>query len=232
LPVTIFNIPYQITIPLNMKVTTLLSIVLSVVLYSACNRDPVKDTGKPKTEVPEVLQDGKSDFSFKKMGSRDGSMMHAIYNDLAKKDPQLQKLEEQLTHFREGEADSLKAFNNYDAKSDGYYYSANESLTDIKDTVLRAQLRTVIEESKARYMRKISMLSSLVQHIDTNKVKIEDYHTVLKIAATLPVIEKYQDQNIPDITSTANLANEAQRLKSKTLQLSRKYLPKPNTENQ
>ncbi|WP_177183935.1 hypothetical protein [Mucilaginibacter sp. OK283] len=49
---------------------------------------------------------------------------------------------------------------------------------------------------------------------------------MLKIVATLPVIEKYQDKNMPDITSTANLANEAQHLRVKTMQLARKYQKK------
>lgn len=206
-----------------MKATALLSILLIILFFSACNSTPSKDIA-PKTDVPEPLKDEKSDFSLKRMPS--GSLMDEIYDDLAKKDPQLQRLEEQLTHFNGGIADSLKAFNNYAAKSDGYYFSANESLTAIKDTVLRAQLSALIADSKLKYMDKISRFASLKAHIDSNQIKIGDYHAVLKIVATLPVIEKYQDKNMPDITSTANLANEAQHLRVKTMQLARKYQKK------
>jgi len=207
-----------------MKTTALLSIVLIVLFFSACNSSPSKDTSTPKTEVPEPLKDEKSGLDMKRMST--GALMDEIYDDLAKKDPQLQKLEEQLTHFNSGIADSLKAFNNYAAKSDSYYFSANESLTAIKDTVLRAQLSALIAESKLKYVDKISRFTSLKAHIDSNQIKIGDYHAVLKIVATLPIIENYQDKNMPDITSTANLANEAQHLKVKTMQLAKKYQKK------
>ena len=152
--------------------------------------------------------------------------MDEIYDNLAKRDPQLQKLEEQLIHFNGGLPDSLKAFNNYDSKSVGYYISANQSLATITDTVLRAQLSALIAESKLKYVDKIRRFTSLKAHIDSNQIKVGDYHAVLKIVATLPIIEKYQDKNMPDITSTANLANEAQHLKVKTMQLAKKYQKK------
>lgn len=207
-----------------MKATALLLLVLTLVFFSACNSAPSKDIATPKTNIPEPLKDDKSDFSLKRMPS--GSLMDELYDDLAKKDPQLQKLEEQLIHFNSGIADSLKAFNNYAAKSDSYYFSANESLTAIKDTVLRAQLSALIAESKSKYINKISRFASLKAHIDSNQIKIGDYHAVLKIVATLPIIEKYQDKSMPDITSTANLANEAQHLRVKTMQLAKKYQKK------
>lgn len=209
-----------------MKSSALLPVVFFAFFCSACNFNPAKDTPKTKTEIPEPLKDEQSGFGLKKSGLRDGSLMNDIYNDLAKKDPELRNLEDQLQHFYGDLPDSLKEFNNYDAKTDSYYSSANGSLSSIKDTVLRARLSTLIAESKSKYLDKISRFSNLIRHIDSNEVKIEDYHAVLKIAATLPVIEKYQDESMPNIKSTANAANEAQRLKAKTLQLSKKYLPK------
>src|SRR5215216_476409 len=204
-----------------MKVTALLSITLIVLFFSACNSAPSKDASTPKTEVPEPSEDETSGLDVKRMSR--GSLMDEIYDNLAKRDPQLQKLEEQLIHFNGGLPDSLKAFNNYDSKSVGYYISANQSLATITDTVLRAQLSALIAESKLKYVDKIRRFTSLKAHIDSNQIKVGDYHAVLKIVATLPIIEKYQDKNMPDITSTANLANEAQHLKVKTMQLAKKY---------
>jgi hypothetical protein len=209
-----------------MKATALISTLLILLFFSACNSSPSKDTSTSKNEVPEALGDETSGFGLKKMSR--GSLMDDIYAELAKKDPELQNLEEQLIHFNGGIADSLKAFDDYDAKSDSYYFSANESLTAIKDTILRAQLSALIVESKLKYVDKISRFTSLKAHIDSNQIKIGDYHAVLKIVATLPVIEKYQDKNMPDIISTANLANEAQHLRVKTTQLAKKYQKKSN----
>jgi hypothetical protein len=180
-----------------MKATALLSITLIVLFFSACNSAPSKDASTPKTEVPEPLEDETSGLDVKRMSR--GSLMDEIYDNLAKRDPQLQKLEEQLIHFNGGLPDSLKAFNNYDSKSVGYYISANQSLATITDTVLRAQLSALIAESKLKYVDKISRFTSLKAHIDSNQIKVGDYHAVLKIVATLPIIEKYQDKNMPDI---------------------------------
>lgn len=149
-------------------------------------------------------------------------MMDNIYYDIVKKDPTLQKLEEQLQHFNAGFPDSLIKFNEYTNKSTAYYSSANESLNTLKDTVLRDQLRALLADSKSKYMGKISRFSNLIAHIDSNRIKIEDYHNVLKVVTTMLVIEKYQDNAMPDITSTANMANEAQRLRAKTYQLVKK----------
>jgi hypothetical protein len=205
-----------------MKFTTLLPFLVAVVFSVGCKPAPAKDPSTPGAEIPEALKDEKSSSGFLTKSNLRGSMMDNIYDDLTKKDPALQKLEEQLQHFNAGFPDSLKKFNEYANKSTAYYSSANESLNMLKDTVLRNQLRALLADSKSKYMGKISRFSNLMAHIDSNRIKIEDYHTVLKVVTTLPVIEKYQDNTMPDITSTANLANEAQRLRAKTYQLVKK----------
>ncbi len=202
-----------------MKSTALFPIVAAVVLGIGCKQQPAKDSATPETEIPEPLKDEKSSSGFISKFKPRESMMEEIYSDLEKKDSVLQKLEIELQHFHAGMPDSLKRFDGYSAKSIAYYSSANESLKTLKDTVLRDELKAVLADSKSEYMGKISRFTNLQAHIDSNQVKIEDYHTVLKVVATLPIIEKYQDDGMPDITSTANLANEAQRLRAKTYQL-------------
>jgi hypothetical protein len=205
-----------------MKLTALLPILVLVVFGAGCKPAPAKNPSTPGTEIPDALKDEKSSSDFIMKSKSRESMMDNIYYDIVKKDPTLQKLEEQLQHFNAGFPDSLIKFNEYTNKSTAYYSSANESLNTLKDTVLRDQLRALLADSKSKYMGKISRFSNLIAHIDSNRIKIEDYHNVLKVVTTMLVIEKYQDNAMPDITSTANMANEAQRLRAKTYQLVKK----------
>lgn len=205
-----------------MKATTLLSIAILTVFCSACDNVPVKNTEISKIEVPEPLKDDASDVSLKKMYSRgSNSLMDDIYADLVKKRPELQSLETGLQQLYAGMPDSLETFNKYAAKSTSYYDAANGSLSNIKDTVLRARLRLLITNSNNKYMGKVKKISTLMKDIDSNRVMINDYHAALKIAVTMPVIENYQDKNMPDSKSIERLANTAQKLKQQTIKLSK-----------
>jgi hypothetical protein len=203
-----------------MKATTLL-LALLFFAFASCNHAPSKNTDQ-QTATPKPLQDDNIDDSSIK-SSRGANLLSDIYNDQVKKQPELQNLENLMDHFHEGMPDSLKNFQGYDNKSTLYYRSANDALLNMGDTVLRERLRALINESKHKYLDTVKRFSVLMAHIDSNKIKIGDYHTLLKIVTTLPVIENYQYKNLPDIKSVANLANEAQRLKAKTMQMANKH---------
>ncbi|WP_114936449.1 hypothetical protein [Mucilaginibacter endophyticus] len=204
--------------------TATLSLVALLFILLSCNHTSSKNNIQQNAKP---LQDNNIDYSSIK-GSRGDDLLQDIYVDQATKQPELQNLENMINHFNNGSQDSLSNFQTYDNKTLSYYRSANKALNHMQDTVLRDRLRALINESNHKYLDTIKRFSVLMAHIDSNKIKIEDYHTVLKIAVTLPIIESYQLNNIPDIKSVANLANEAQRLKAKTIQLTNKHLPKTN----
>lgn len=204
-----------------MKVTTLLSIAVIAVFCSACNHIPAKNTESAKAEIPEPLKDDYSDISIKRVSSRGGDLVDDIYADLVKKRPALLSLEIGLQQFYASMPDSLEAFNNYAAKSARYYDAARRSLLTIKDSVLRERLRLLIENSNSKYTGKIKKFSALMKDIDSNRMVINDYHLALKIAVTMPVIENYQDKNMPDSKSAESLANTSKKLKQQTVKLSK-----------
>lgn len=199
---------------------TALSLIALFFALASCNHISSKDADQQKS-IPKPLQDNIGDGSIK--SSRGDNLLQDIYSDQVKKQPELQNLENLMEHFNDGLPDSVKSFQIYDNKSTSYYRSANDALNNMKDTVLRDHLRALINESRHKYLDTIKRFSVLMAHIDSNKIKIEDYHTLLKIAISLPIIENYQNKSLPDIKSVANLANEAQRLKVKTMQLANKH---------
>ncbi|WP_374949742.1 hypothetical protein [Mucilaginibacter sp.] len=154
---------------------------------------------------------------------RGNSLIDLIYNDLLEKNSQLNKLEDELTMFNDAKRDSLKTFYNYNNKSDSYYSSAGNELSNIKDTVLKARLILLLANSKHKYEHNISSFSKLIRDIDSNSVVIDDYRKTLEIVTTLPVIEKYQLEHMPDIKTAADMAKSAKKLKNKTVKLAQQY---------
>ncbi|MBD1367161.1 hypothetical protein IDJ77_25340 [Mucilaginibacter sp. ZT4R22] len=208
-----------------MTTKTLLPVLLLCVCFLGCGREVEKaDAGK--AEVPEPLKDKSSAALLVKSDVRrfsDGSLVDELYNDLAEKQPELQTLESQLKEFYAARTDSVEAFDNYYAKSDSYYSSANSLLLSIKDSVLKQRLGLLLEASKNKLQKKTSRFSMLIANADKESRIMEDYHQALKLVATLPVIETYQDKNMPGIKPVQKLSDEAKRLNNKTQALVKKY---------
>ncbi|AYL96992.1 hypothetical protein [Mucilaginibacter celer] len=201
-----------------MKANTLLPAIL-LFICTACNNTE-KNNAQVQNNAPKALQDKIADPEFSSIkNSRGATLVDDIYADQLQKRPELQKLEDLIRHFDEGAPDSLMQFDHYNRKSEAYYGSAGNLLLSIKDTVLRAHFKEIIDQSQHKYKDTISQFSVLINHIDSNRARVGDYHLALKLAVTLPIIERYQFENLPDLKSTANIANEAQGLKVKAMQL-------------
>jgi hypothetical protein len=208
-----------------MTTKTLLSVLLIYVFFLGCSSETGKANGG-KAEVPEPLKDKSSAELLVKSDTKrfsGGSLVDELYNDLAEKQPELQTLESQMKDFYTARIDSVEAFDNYYAKSDSYYSSANSLLLSIKDSVLKQRLALLLEASKNKFQKKTSRFSMLISNADKEARTMEDYHQALKLAATLPVIETYQDKNMPNIKPVQKLSDEAKKLNSKTQALVKKY---------
>ncbi|RYU91151.1 hypothetical protein EWM62_04205 [Mucilaginibacter terrigena] len=195
---------------------------LLVIILSACNPKADSPAKQSKTDIPEPLEESGGDvLSFKRYAS--DNMVNAIYLDLVKKTSDLQSLEAQLGKFNEGKPDSLVAFNNYAAKVESYYSSANQNLERIEDPILKERLKTLLAAEKGKYALKANEFEILIKDIDSQNFAIKDYYETLKIVATLPVIVKYQNNNIPDVKRVKAVDEQAKSLKSKTIKLGKKY---------
>jgi hypothetical protein len=129
-----------------MKPITLLSIIFLIIISFSCNRNPSINVPK-KSDVPKPLQDDNKDFSLVSK-SRGNNLVDEIYLDMVKKNSDLKKLEERMEQFNAGRADSLKAFKEYNSKSDEYYYDAFANLSRIQDSVLKQRLREILINSR------------------------------------------------------------------------------------
>jgi hypothetical protein len=98
------------------------------------------------------------------------------------------------------------------------FYRSGKNLSEIvTDSTLKKKLTAILEDSEKRYRSKNRNLNNLVKVIEQNEISIKDYHTLLKLMVTIPIIEKYQDQQLQDVTKTAaGVKTATVKLKQKT----------------
>lgn len=188
-------------------------------LVSCGGRQTYNNTAK-KTKTPKSLQDGKLKI---KSYSRSGDLIEELYQELIDKNPALKKLEDDIDAYRPEVYELDEKFEEYDSKSHSYYSSANYKATAITDSLLKNRILALIKSSNNKYLTKTAELNSLLKQISNNGATLDDHYSVLKIVLTLPIIEKYQDDNKPNKKEFINLLNQQEKLILKTDSLIPKY---------
>ncbi|MBC9913056.1 hypothetical protein [Chitinophaga varians] len=170
-----------------------LSAIFAFILTS-CGNNHTSD--KPQQEAPKALED-KNSFEVASKLRYSEDLMEDLYNELASKDVELKRLEEQINDLNSSKHDSLKLFERFDQKIQSYFRSADNQALKIKDSLLREKMKILIAGTLAKYDLGSAKHHDLLKTIPINDAKISDLHTVLRIVRTLPVVEKHQQDNLP-----------------------------------
>ena len=165
-------------------------------LFASCRQSEKSPESSPET--PVALQEkSSSEILFSK--SRYDDLVESLYAELIEKNPALKELEKTIDDLKDQKSDSVKPFTKFDSKNTSYYNSANEHLTRISDSILRIKMNTIINNSLNNYNNKIARHQGLISMLNTKDIDLKNLHIILKIVRTLPMIEKYQSENIPSI---------------------------------
>lgn len=182
-----------------MKALIALIILLPMNIFISCNN---ARTSPPSTTahdtvviVPKALDDESKAAGFIRKSSPDENLVEEMYAELVNTKPKLHKIEEQIDLV--GQNDSLEAFRNYDGKSDRYYSSAKMIAENISDSSIRKKALELIAASAEKYKHRASSLDSLQKTILSKEKDISNLHEYLKLAVTLPLMEKYQKDKLP-----------------------------------
>lgn len=177
---------------------TLISTVILLTLVS-CDNARIKENQEQKQETPKALQDEKSIDIVSKRGYDD--IIESLYKELADKTPELKDLETKLDALSASKSDSTEQFDKYNGKNHSYYNSADNHLKQINDSTLRKKMKTLISSSLTKYNSKVYRHTELLKSIDKKTMTLDDLHEMLIITTTLPLIEKYQNDNLPTTKS-------------------------------
>ncbi len=172
---------------------------LGFLLLGLTSCDNLGKQEKKEQEIPKALQE-KSSSSEIFSKRRYDDLVESLYNELAEKTPGLMKLENEIDDLSESKDDSLELFEKYDSKNQSYFNSADRHVAQIKDSVLRDKLKILIATSLTKYNSSVSPHTEILKSIGTKELVLNDLHTIVKIVSTLPVIEKYQKDNLPKTT--------------------------------
>ncbi|RYE90392.1 MAG: hypothetical protein EOO37_03075 [Cytophagaceae bacterium] len=171
----------------------LISLIGSLAFVS-CNNAPAEN--KPKDTIPKALEDQSLSYEMiSKRGADD--LVESLYKELMEKKPALKELENKLDGLPRSEADSTEIFNSYISKNQAFYNSAHYHAAQIKDSLLRRKMESLVAISLASYDASIFPHKEILKAIETKKLTLNDLHTVLKITTTLPIIINYQKANLP-----------------------------------
>ena len=195
-------------------------IIFILTLLVSCGGGQTENNKPTQQETPKALQDSKLEI---KSYSRSGDLTEELYQELVGKTPALKKLEDDFDAFILKPNDLKDKFNQYDSKSNSYYNSANYKATAISDSLLKKKIILLIMTSNNKYSAKTAELNSLLKQISKDGATLNDHHSVLKIVLTLPMIEKYQDDNKPNKKDFKDLINQQEKLIIQTDSLTPKY---------
>lgn len=164
-------------------------------ILASCQDSHVPDK-KQSDPPPKALQDKSSlDEIVSKRGNDD--LVERLYNELVDKTPELRDIENRITIVSENKKDSTELFDKYDEKNQTYYRSADKGIGRLGDSILKLKMRTLITNSLTKYNSSLFRHIAILKSIEKKKTTLEDLHEVLKITWTLPIIEKYQKNNLP-----------------------------------
>lgn len=198
-------------------IKTLLAIAL-ILSSISCRNNQIKEEQTQIAETPEPLQEKKLDFE--SYGRKSTDLVDELYSDLIENSPELLKLENDLENIDSKPATLKHQLSAFDNKSERYYHSAEYKLSQISDSLLRLRIQSIIVKSKNKYEGNMNEINDLVNSIDKQSTSIYDHHLILKVLLTLPIIEKYQNDNFPSTKEYKELILEQSKLIERISKLS------------
>jgi hypothetical protein len=177
-----------------LRITT----VFIFLAFTSCNSPRIQE--EPQKDTPKALEDKSSSLDIvSKRGS--GDLVVSLYEELKDKSPELKDIETKIENLSKSEDDSTGLFDKYNGKNKSYYASAQSHVTQIGDSILREKMKGLIASSLTKYTSSISKQNDILKSIEKDNLTLADMHIVLKITRTLPLIEKYQHDNLPSTKS-------------------------------
>ncbi|WP_125719595.1 hypothetical protein [Flavobacterium ustbae] len=190
-------------------------ILFSLIALTSCKQE---NTNIKENEEPKALQE--EGIGLGRFKSRD-NLVDNLYQELVDKSPKLKALEDELHALNP--RDTTAIFHNYDNKSYNYYGSAKGQMEGIRDSILKKKIKSLIDKSSDQYGSQKAELESLVSTIDEKRTEITNYHTALKIVLTLPLIEQYQKENLPEKSPFEKVIEKENQLLEKVKQNTPNY---------
>ncbi|RYY48877.1 MAG: hypothetical protein EOO06_08910 [Chitinophagaceae bacterium] len=181
-----------------MMPTKLFKSAILLVILASCNNNRAQQ--QPQQAIPKALEEKSSSYELVSKRSYD-DLVERLYSELVSKDSELKKLEGKIDELNESRTDSTESFQKFHGKNQSFFSAAETHVAGIKDSLIREKIKNLVAGQLTKYNSRIATQQQLLAQIETNQMAISDLHTVLKIVRTLPIIDKYQREQLPKATS-------------------------------
>jgi len=187
-------------------------LVFNVLLLFGCTS---KNEKNDTQQTPEALQDNKEAklISYTKRGADD--LVDELYKEAIKNSPGFAVLEKSISELNEKKNDSLRVFENYQDKNEGYYSSATRHINSIQDSLLKREINAVFEKDKSGYTAIISRLNELEERLNKQSIYSADHLIALKLFVTLGMMNQFRKNSTPPASSLGSVLNEYKTLNQK-----------------
>jgi hypothetical protein len=144
--------------------------------------------------------------------SREGNLVHEIYQELIKNGKALQDLDKRITVINQETEDAMTEYDDVIQKSETYYNDATALSNSVTDSVTKKQIEKEIKASSEKYDIKTQTIRDLIVKIKANRTTVHDQYLVFKIRKTLPEIEKYHNAHPLKTDSLNQFINKQNQL--------------------
>jgi hypothetical protein len=182
-------------------------ILASIFIITGCGQ---KDTRKDDTPGDSKILQGKStEISYTRSK---GNLAEQLFDELKSSSPQLKDLDDGIGSLSGRAEEQQDEFEKYENKPVSYYAAANNLAATISDSLLRNRIIELIASGKKNYEKNSAPIKNLLSQIAQNRLSLNDGYTAVKIVMTLPVIEKYQKDNLPEPDAYRLLLHDQERV--------------------
>jgi hypothetical protein len=184
----------------------LLPAIFVIAGFMACDDSHPAEQKSP--EVPKALKENNDGYEItSKRGKPD--LVESLYDELVEKSPELNALEINLRNLHSSRFDSTMDYDKFNEKNLSFYGSAENHLEQISDSTLKEKIKKILALSIEKYHSDTAEHENILKSIESKNLTLNDLHILLKIVRTLPIMEKYQKENLPQ---TAPLEGFEKRL--------------------
>jgi hypothetical protein len=188
---------------------TTLACLIGMTMMVSCHNSNDNVNKHPAT--PEALKEESSAFELiTKRGGED--LVESLYLAVERNNPSLAQLRDSIASVEKTQSSAVEDFDQFISKNDQYYIAARRRMQAIKDTLLQARLKAIVDDSEKSFAASIKIDSSARAKIDSNRNQIDDLYSAVKILKTLPLMKKFQVDSKPDKAKMETYLNRQKKL--------------------
>lgn len=169
-------------------------VFIQLSLLWGCTQNPSNASKEPLQAPPPLVEQEKiSSASY----ARSSNIVDRLYGQLLSQNNRIKTYDENWKNVIHHQNEIIDNWRAYHANSLNYYQDAEMLSRGLHDTLIQKEIQLLVNQSKLNYSNNISSLLKLMNTIHEKDSSLKDSYELLKIAYTLPFIEKYQKDNLP-----------------------------------